>query len=330
MRCRPLWVTQMKAQATALLALLLFSILLPAAASASTSSVVQSTVLTVFADGTVEVNQTILPMNMSSVTLPLLSSSVGNILAVSDAGTGVSYQLAGGNITLSTFGVDRTTLVYDTDSLTSKTGSTWDLNFSSAYNLTLILPPQATVLYVSSAPNSFSTSGGSPVLSLSSGAWEVSYGLPFTSPAGTSSTTASSTMGSLSTAPISSTATTPASTTQGGAGFSTQGASNAELLGLAAAIVIVAALGAYVLLRRSRSRVEALGLRPEDREVLSFIREKGGSVNEVEVRERFSLPRTSAWRQAKRLEKMGLVRITKVGKQNQIELLPGGPEGQGS
>ncbi len=62
-------------------------------------------------------------------------------------------------------------------------------------------------------------------------------------------------------------------------------------------------------------------LRPEDLEVLGFIRDRGGKVVEAEVRERFAVPRTSAWRQIKRLEQTGHVRIRKVGSQNLIELV---------
>ncbi len=54
--------------------------------------------------------------------------------------------------------------------------------------------------------------------------------------------------------------------------------------------------------------------------MLRFIKEKGGKAIEAEIREHFRIPRTSAWRQAKRLEKLGYVRINKMGSQNQVEL----------
>ena len=284
------------------------------ATSSSGESFVGATAVMVYSDGTVEVSQVVLPMNASSVTLALLSSSVGDILAVGDGGAAIPYQISGGNITLSTFGVSNGTLVYDTDTLTSKQGSTWDLNFDSPYNLTLVLPFQSTVLYLSGTPGSFSIIDGRPNLSLSAGPWEVSYGLSFPSPTSTTSVNSSS-----STATTSSTqgVTTSSSST---AGSSPESPPVALSLGLAIVAVAVAAAGLLLFIRRSKSP-KGSGLRPEDKEVLTFIREKGGSVNEVEIRERFSLPRTSAWRQAKRLEKLGWVRITKVGKQNQIELV---------
>jgi uncharacterized membrane protein len=54
---------------------------------------------------------------------------------------------------------------------------------------------------------------------------------------------------------------------------------------------------------------------------LNFIQEKGGKVLEPEIRTKFALPKTSAWRQIKRLERFGYVKVTKIGSQNQIELV---------
>ena len=73
--------------------------------------------------------------------------------------------------------------------------------------------------------------------------------------------------------------------------------------------------------RRSNSIREAQNteFRPDDIQVLNYITEKGGKVFEQEIRLRFTLPKTSAWRQIKRLERLGYVKVYKVGSQNQIE-----------
>jgi uncharacterized membrane protein len=70
-----------------------------------------------------------------------------------------------------------------------------------------------------------------------------------------------------------------------------------------------------------RPRTRGKDLRPDDVQVINFIQEKGGKVLEPEIRMRFALPKTSAWRQIKRLERLGYVKVTKIGSQNQIELL---------
>jgi uncharacterized membrane protein len=287
--------------------LLMFGSLVPAATGATSfnASLVRSTTLFVFSDGTAEANQTVSLVNMSSITLPLLSSQVGNILAVSSSGAAVSYQISGGNITLSTFGISRLSLIYDTDALTSKQGSVWALAFNSPYNITLILPFQSTVLSLSRTPTSLLTVSGKPELRLAPGAWQVSYGLPFYIQSSTATSTTSS-------------------PTNPSAREILPMLSYWQLLALAAVAAALAGVGLYGY--HSRSKFDGRELRPDDREILNFIREKGGSVSEVEIRERFSLPRTSAWRQPKRLEKLGLVRVTKVGKQNQIELAKPQPE----
>ena len=69
-------------------------------------------------------------------------------------------------------------------------------------------------------------------------------------------------------------------------------------------------------------------LRQEDKEIVTFISEKGGRVYESELRKKFLLPRTTTWRAVKRLEREGIVEIEKVDQQNLIRLRKIGEEGQ--
>ena len=62
-------------------------------------------------------------------------------------------------------------------------------------------------------------------------------------------------------------------------------------------------------------------LRQEDKDMVTFISEKGGRVFESELRKKFLLPRTTMWRAVKRLEREGIVEIEKVDQQNLIKLL---------
>jgi uncharacterized membrane protein len=105
---------------------------------------------------------------------------------------------------------------------------------------------------------------------------------------------------------------------------------------MAAAIVLVvaAAIATPLYLRRARGRKgpptpQTPDLRPDDVRVIAFISEKGGKVLEPEVRMRFALPKTSAWRQIKRLERLGYVKVTRIGSQNQVELSGKKPGAQG-
>ncbi len=271
---------------------------------------VRSTVLSVFNDGSAEVNQTlVLPDNITSITIPVLAKQVGNVLAMNQAKSPVSYAISGGNIALYTLGDTLVSLNYETDALTSKQGTVWDVSFTSPFNMSLILPFQATILSFSGAPTSLSTANGIPTLVLIAGTWDISYGLPI----GVASSTKSST-----TATGNSGTTTTQST---GPNSSPLTPLMSPLPIAAGAVAVVIAAAAFLTRGRIRATGASAGLRFDDKEILRFMKEKGGRVIEREIRERFSLARTSAWRQAKRLERLGYVRISKLGTQNQIELL---------
>lgn len=59
-------------------------------------------------------------------------------------------------------------------------------------------------------------------------------------------------------------------------------------------------------------------LREDDRLVLKYVVEKGGEVLLAEIRNQFDLPKSTAWRLMRRLEREELVEITKFGNQNMV------------
>ena len=268
--------------------------------------------LTVYADGYVHVSQTLpVATNATSVQVRLLSPAVYDLVATDQDGSPLSYGFApgGSNITVYTLGASLVALGYDTSSLTSKNGTVWTLAFASAYNSTLVLPPLSTLSLASGtpypAPYSINKTGESIELALAPGSWDVSYGVPFSEV--TSAETSATGTGT--------TGTSTAGSNPGGSG-------GLGLEAVAGALALAAAVGAAFALWRRRGSMTGKGeLRPDDVQVLDFVRSRGGKVLEPEIRTRFALPKTSAWRQIKRLERLGYVRVTKVGSQNQIELL---------
>jgi uncharacterized membrane protein len=51
------------------------------------------------------------------------------------------------------------------------------------------------------------------------------------------------------------------------------------------------------------------------------VAEKEGKAFEAEIRERFlDIPRTSLWRLVRRLEKLEIVQVKKIGLENRVEL----------
>ena len=65
---------------------------------------------------------------------------------------------------------------------------------------------------------------------------------------------------------------------------------------------------------------ENQALRLDDKEVIRFIYESGGGVFASELRERFKLPKSSAWRMIRRLEREEIIETRKVGRETYIEI----------
>jgi uncharacterized membrane protein len=62
------------------------------------------------------------------------------------------------------------------------------------------------------------------------------------------------------------------------------------------------------------------GLRLEDKEVLRFLAENSGEAFASELRDRFDLPRSTAWRLIRRLVREGIVEEVKIGNQSLIRV----------
>jgi len=60
-------------------------------------------------------------------------------------------------------------------------------------------------------------------------------------------------------------------------------------------------------------------LRTDDKAVLRYVQESGGTFI-TEVRERFDIPKSSAWRMVKRLEEEGLLEVSNVGRETYLQL----------
>ncbi len=278
--------------------LLAVLLLLLSGAPLTVGATSKSLTLKVYSDGFVSVSQTFsADAKASSVQLSLLSAEVSDLVATDQNGSPLSYSfLSGGsNITVYTLGATLVNLNYDTDNLTAKNGTVWTLTFSASFNSTLVLPQFSTLGWVSGTPYSINQTDNYPEMTLSPGSWKISYGIPL----GASTTTA----------------TTSTGQSPGGGILTTLEWE------LTAAGVVVAAVAFYWWWRSRGIGPVSGDLRPDDVQVLNFIQEKGGKVLEPEIRMRFAFPKTSAWRQIKRLERLGYVKVTKIGSQNQIELL---------
>ena len=114
-----------------------------------------------------------------------------------------------------------------------------------------------------------------------------------------------------------------------------QGGSSLLYLGIL--VVVAGAAGGYVYMQRSKESppsplVKQVNLdkiffkfddlRLEDKEVLRFLAGNNGEAFASEIRERFDMPRSTAWRLIRRLEGYELVTESKVGNQSLIRVVP--------
>lgn len=92
---------------------------------------------------------------------------------------------------------------------------------------------------------------------------------------------------------------------------------------------IVAGVAIFVILLfnfRRRVNVDKIfkmnpQLNTEEKNVILFLVENEGKAFESQIREQFpDIPRTSLWRLVKRLEKLEIIKVKKIGLENQVEL----------
>ncbi|MCC6024302.1 MAG: winged helix-turn-helix transcriptional regulator [Thaumarchaeota archaeon] len=303
----------------ALTVLLSFSIALAQGAVKTTA--------TVYRDGWVhvKVEATIDPTEPSA-TLQLLSSSVNNVLVTDEGGEPLAYDLKRTNITIYTLGASKAVLEYDTIALTSMTAGVWTISFTSPYPLMLILPENATIMYFNAPPSSIkseSTGKGSRlVLELSPGSWEISYVLeaPIISPP-----QGGAQPPQQQPSPPSPQPSQPSQPSEARPPSPSILLPNALMLAVGAIVVAIAL--SLVLLKRRGGIARAVNraacseaLDGDEVKVVELLRGKGGRALEAEIREALGLPKTTAWRLVRRLEKKGLVVVRKVGSQNAVEL----------
>ncbi len=376
------------ARRTVLVGFTILCLLISATVTAAdeTESQIDSTDLQVYRDGLVRVTQTLtVNETVPAVNLPLLASSVDNFIVLDENQTVLDYEVDGTNLTVFTLGTTSVSLQYDTHSLTSKDAEVWTFLVDTPYNLTVQLPEESTVVYLSEPPTAIDTEGNKITLSLFPSQWEISYIFPLTPPAefqisdlevtpseveageevtisvkvtNLGGQTGSYTLQLLLNQTIEDTKIVAL---DGGASTTTEfkivkqtpgtysieidelvdtftvkaassnGDSSSNMFPieyLAAALIAVAAiiLAVYFVFRRRGYSVEKIfkahpRLNKEEKDVIQFLAENEGKAFESQIRERFpDIPRTSLWRLVKRLEKLEIIKVKKIGLENQVKL----------
>ena len=277
-----------------LLTLFLFSTIAATAAEAQLEA--ETMTVKVYRDGLTHITQTMKADELlPAITLILLSTTIENLIVLDENQQAIDYQLNNANLTVFTLGAAWILVEYDTLVLTIKEADVWTLVLNTPYNLTVSLPQNSTVVYLSQVPTAIDTTGEEISLSLNPGQWEISYIVPIQQ--------------------------------EDQNGDSPSPAIPIEYLIVTAAIVsaTIILLVLFILRKRKINFKKILRRNPtlmkEDIAVIEFLAEKDGKAFEAEIRQRFpDMPRTSLWRLIRRLEGLEIVEVKKIGLENQVQL----------
>ena len=284
---------------------------------------VQTMDLIIYPDGLVHVSTLLKTDRLDPVfRLELFGTEIDNFVAIGEGNILLSAVFQGEVAILDTFDSATFTAEYDIHDLVTKEGRIWTFVLDTPSEFTLMMPNRAVIVGMNTIPSGVEVIGDSTRLSFSGGAVEVNYIL------------------------------NPA---QSGAGPGVDGGpvQDAEDNLLWALVVVIPAVGgamaAIVVVWRRRQatsfpkplRVEpdtireapqpkiptaeaifsrVADMREDDKEVVRYIVDSGGAVLESRLRKRFMQPRTTMWRTVKRLERMGVVEVSKRDTQNLVAI----------
>ncbi|MBA4453549.1 MAG: helix-turn-helix transcriptional regulator [Nitrosopumilaceae archaeon] len=273
--------------------------------------------LTMYSDGSTHISTQIDVDTLApDFEIDLFGPSVDNFVAVGEDGFLLSSEVTENNAVINTLGSSSITVDYDIHDLISKEGRVWTFSFDSPSDYTLLMPSGSIIVGMSTIPNNMEIMEEQTKLDLSSGPAEINYILGTPLPVDTPPST---------TPPATEDYTVPI---------------------IAGAIAAAGIAGASIVVKKNRTKTakaiqeEATSeqttkeksvdpqkifeyrpdMREDDKKIVQFISENGGQVFESELRKKFLQPRTTMWRAVKRLERLGVIEITKKDMQNLVTL----------
>lgn len=272
--------------------------------------------LIIYPDGSTHVSTQI---NVDPLTpdfeIELYGPSIDNFVATGENGFLLTSDIVGNKATLDTFGSSVISIEYDVHDLVSKEGRVWTFTFNSTSGYSLLLPENSVIVGMSILPNNMEIIDEHTRLELSSGQAEINY--------------------------IFGTQPMPPSPDTRSSENSSDVLNTVIILGPVAAGVAVVA----VMIKRKQSKQSPIipaetitknpdtslnpekifekrpEMRDDDKEIVKFIIQNGGEVFESDLRKKFLQPRTTMWRAVKRLERLGIVEISKKDTQNLVKVV---------
>jgi len=295
--------------------------------------------LTLYSDGSTHVSaQLDVDPLEPDFEVNLFGPSVDNFVAVGENGFLLSTEIIDDKVTIHTFGSSFITINYDIHDLISKEGRVWTFSLNSTTDYSLLMPPNSIIVGMNALPSNMDLVNEQTKLELNTGLSEINYIFGTTTPPTTTppTTTPPTTTPPTTTPPT----TTPPTTTP------EQPIIDISTLSLIGVVITAVIAGVIIMIKRKQTKPSPIlqtevisdskvntdsldtqtifNMRPEmredDKEIVKFISENGGQVLESDLRKKFLQPRTTMWRAVKRLERQGVIEISKKDLQNLVKL----------
>ena len=245
----------------------------------------------------------------------LYGDSLENLVAEDANGFPLTTQSKKNILQVETLGSSNILINYDTYSLISKEGKIWSFEIDSPVEFNVVMPQNSVIVGMSTFPIDMAVDSDRTKILLPSGIAEITYFLAV-----------------AESSQVLPTEETPVK----------EGDDNSMMYVAGGAVVAIAAIVAIAVKMKNKPKqivstsqttvleknepfniekvLEMPDLREDDKEIIKFIHENGGSALESDLRKKFLLPRTTMWRAVKRLERYELIEITKKDLQNLIKL----------
>jgi uncharacterized membrane protein len=286
--------------------LLLGFVFIFGAVSATAEIKSQTTVLTAYLDGFVQVNQNIeLSQSTLSMNIPLLGETRQNLIITDEEGLPLENDITGNTAEIFNIGSTKISVSYLTQDLTTKMGQYWTVSINYPESIVLVMPENASIISLSCVPDLIENSDGLLTLTMPPGNNGVTYTAQH------------------------------ASTEQTNVTDKASGLEVWQIIAIASvSLTIVLSLVGWRLLKSRKSKTKSqaqenfaevdldklLGknreLRQDEIQVVRFLANNHGKAFESELFELLNLPRTTTWRLIRRLEGMEIVYVKKSRRQN--------------
>ena len=284
--------------------------------------------LTLYADGSAHVSaQLDIDPLEPDFEVDLFGPSVDNFVAVGENGFLFS-EIIEDKVRIDTIGSSSITIDYDIHDLISKEGRVWTFSFDSSTEYSLLMPPNSIIVGMNALPLNMELQDDQTKLELNPGLSEINYIFGNTNPPVTNPP--------VTNPPVTNPPVDPQQPTIE--------PYSAVLLAIPIAATIAIAI---ILIKRKQKKslnipssnsntkpesapndainIENIlnsrpDMREDDKEIVRFISQNGGEALESDLRKKFLQPRTTMWRAVKRLERQGLIEITKKDLQNLVKI----------